>query len=101
MTKTKNSSVSVQEVEHVAKLARLSLAPEALEAAARDMQRILAHVDMLAQLDVSVVPASAHGTTLEARTREDVARAGLGLDKAMRNAPERLGDGFGVPKIIE
>lgn len=101
MTKTTNSAISIAQIEHVAKLARLSLEPSELEAAAKDMQRILAHVDALGQLDVSVVPGSSHGVTLEPREREDVVAVGLPLDKAMQNAPERLGDGFGVPKIIE
>jgi aspartyl-tRNA(Asn)/glutamyl-tRNA(Gln) amidotransferase subunit C len=101
MTKTTNSAITTEQIEHVAKLSRLRLTPSEIAAAATDMQRILAHVDKLAELDVSAVPGSAHGVSLEPRLRDDVVAAGLGLDKVMQNAPERLGDGFGVPKIIE
>ena len=33
--------------------------------------------------------------------RADVVTASLPVDMALKNAPERMGDGFGVPKIIE
>jgi aspartyl-tRNA(Asn)/glutamyl-tRNA(Gln) amidotransferase subunit C len=100
-TTTNRSLITADEVARVAKLARLRLAPEALQAAVVDMQRILHHVDMLAQLDVDAVPVSAHGVNLAPFRRPDEARPGLSIDSALANAPERLGDGFGVPKIIE
>ena len=45
--------------------------------------------------------ASAHGVPMHAWMRDDVTAASLSVEDALANAPERLGDGFGVPKIIE
>lgn len=96
-----SSDIGTAQVEHLAKLARLSLNAAELQAVAQDMRQVLAHIDTLGQLDVSNVPDSAHGVSLEAQSRQDVVQMGLSLHKVMQNAPERLGDGFGVPKIIE
>ncbi len=65
------------------------------------MRNILAYVDSLAGLDLEAVAPTAHAVALPTLLREDVVQPGLALEAALRNAPERLGDGFGVPKIID
>jgi aspartyl-tRNA(Asn)/glutamyl-tRNA(Gln) amidotransferase subunit C len=93
--------VSDKEVRHVANLARLTLGADELARMQRDLSSILGYVEKLGELDTSDVPPTAHAVELPTTLRPDEPRAGLPVEKALGNAPERLGDGFGVPKIIE
>ena|SRR6185312_12038878 len=97
----KAEPIKLEEVERVAKLSRLALTPEAAKRFAGDMGAILEHVAKLKELTVTDVPPTSHAVDLPTALRDDVVHAGLGIDRAMQNAPERIGDGFGVPKIIE
>ncbi len=93
--------LSREQVLHVAKLARLALSPAEVEAMERDLSAILGYVEKLAELDTKDVPPTAHAVELPARLRQDTPHQSLSKEAALKNAPERLGDGFGVPKVIE
>ncbi len=97
----KPEPIKLEEVERVAKLSRLTLTPEEAQRFAGDMGAILEHVAKLKELTVTDVPPTAHAVDLPTILRDDVVHDGLPIDRALRNAPERIGDGFGVPKIIE
>ena len=101
MTQPADTEISFEVVERLAHLARLTLTDAEKQAAAHDMKRILRHVSILSAVDVDKVDASAHGVPMHAWMRDDVTAASLSVEDALANAPERLGDGFGVPKIIE
>ena len=93
--------ISLQEVEKVAKLARLAISSSEQEAFARQLSQILTHVEKLNQYDTTGVEPT---TTVLGQVnvfREDVVRPSLPVDLALANAPEREADGFRVPKIIE
>ena len=51
------NTVSLDEVRHVARLARLGLTEEQVSAVAHDLNTILAHMDVLSKVDTSVVDA--------------------------------------------
>jgi len=93
--------ITLQDVEQVAKLARLEVSPAEREAFAKQLSQILTHVETLKQYDtVGIEPT----TTVLGQVnvfREDVVLPSLPVEKALANAPEREGDGFAVPKIIE
>lgn len=86
---------------HVAKLARLTVTDAEAEQLTKDMQSILQYVAKLDELDVKDVPETSHAVHLETLLRPDELRPCMPLETVMKNAPERIGDGFGVPKIIE
>lgn len=88
-------------VRYVAKLARLSLSDDEVRGLAKDLSSILDWVKKLDELDTSDVEVTSHAVDLPTRLRDDVERPSLPVEQALRNAPERLGDGFGVPKILE
>ena len=92
--------ITKEEVEKVAKLARLEITPAEKEAFARQLSQILTHVDKLKQYDTKGVDPTATVEGMGNVFREDIVRPSLPVDKALGNAPERLGDGFSVPKII-
>ena len=93
--------ISADEVRYVARLAQVTLRPAELEPMQRDLSRILDYVAKLDELDTRDVPPTAHAAELPTKLRDDEPRPGLPFARVMENAPERLGDGFGVPKIIE
>lgn len=91
-----------QEIERVAKLARLSLSPDEVEQFRGQLSTILGYIEKLQTLDVSGVEPTANGIGAEATPlREDVVRPGLTQEEALANAPAKAGPFFLVPKIIE
>ena len=95
------TSLDEKAVEHLATLARLKLSPEELRAIRGDLEQILGHVDQLRTLDTNAVEPTSHGVELAAKFRRDIRGAGLDRDVALAQAPENLGEGFGVPKVID
>lgn len=92
--------LQLAEVHRLAGLARLHLTEAEERAVMGDLERILAHVDKLADSDHSAPPTN-HAVDLVQVDRPDVVTPSLPIEEVLRAAPERLGDGFGVPKIIE
>jgi aspartyl-tRNA(Asn)/glutamyl-tRNA(Gln) amidotransferase subunit C len=88
-------------VENVAKLARLQLTPEELDRYGRQLGAILDYIAKLEKLDVQGLEPLAHAVDTDNVFREDVPRPSLSRDAALQNAPEKTGDFFVVPKIIE
>lgn len=93
--------ITRQEVDHVARLARLALSEEEKDAFTGQMDAILAYVDKLNELDTDGVTATSHAVPMENAFREDVVRPSIGVDNALANAPARVGSFFSVPKVIE
>jgi aspartyl-tRNA(Asn)/glutamyl-tRNA(Gln) amidotransferase subunit C len=92
--------LKLDDVRHVAKLARLSLDDAKLQKLAGQLESILGYIDKLAQVDTSKVEPMAHALPVHNVFREDVPQPGLPLDKVLQNAPESDGPFFKVPKII-
>jgi aspartyl-tRNA(Asn)/glutamyl-tRNA(Gln) amidotransferase subunit C len=98
--------VTVQDVERVADLARLELAPEEVAGMRRDLNAILDHVANLNEVDTRGVEPLAQVSEVrgEAGTealRPDVPTPSLDRAAVMREAPETDGAFFKVPKVIE
>lgn len=85
----------------VAKLARLALSEEEIEAMAADLQQILGHVRSLDALDTEGVEPTAHGFELTTPLRPDRPAEPLDPELAVLNAPARQGTAFLVPKMLE
>ena len=93
--------ITLEDVEKVAKLARLEVTPAEKGAFAKQLSQILTHVEKLREYDTKGVEPTAAVLGQVNVFREDIVRASLPVDKALANVPEREGDGFAVPKIIE
>ena len=92
--------ITLEQVKHVAKLARLDLSDEKLIRYATQLESILEYVAKINELDVSNVEPLAHAVPLHNILREDVVEPSLPLEKVLQNAPEVDGAFFKVPKII-
>jgi aspartyl-tRNA(Asn)/glutamyl-tRNA(Gln) amidotransferase subunit C len=93
-------AVTVKEVEHVAKLAKLSFSAEEKEKLTAEMNEILAYMEQLNSLDTSTVEPLAHVISLGNVFREDILRPCLSQEEALKNAPSRTDKFFKVPKVI-
>ena len=93
--------VTLQDVEQVAKLARLEVSPAEKEAFAKQLSQILTHVETLKQYDTGGIEPTATVLGQVNVFREDIIQPSLPVEKALANATEREADGFAVPKIIE
>ena len=91
-------------VLHVAKLAsgHPRRARGRVEFAAEpSIDRILAHVQELDQIDTREVPPTAHVQLTETPWRPDEVRPSLPHDEALSQAPAVEDDGFAVPAFVE
>ena len=93
--------ITLEEVEHVARLARLDLSPEEKERMRSQLDAILTYIDKLRQVDTENVEPTSHAIPMVNVMREDEVRPCFPLGDMLANAPERDGDLFRVPKIIE
>jgi aspartyl-tRNA(Asn)/glutamyl-tRNA(Gln) amidotransferase subunit C len=88
-------------IDHVAKLARLALTPEEKTAFEQQLGSVLHHIEQLSKVDVSGVEPTAHAFAVSNVWQEDVARPGLPVDQALRNAPAQRDHMIVVPKVVE
>jgi aspartyl-tRNA(Asn)/glutamyl-tRNA(Gln) amidotransferase subunit C len=93
--------MSIADVEHVARLARLELTPDEKQLFAGQMGAILGYVEKLKELDTDMIVPTSHAVPMENAFRGDDVRPSIGLTKALANAPVRDGSFFAVPKVIE
>ena len=93
------AQVTVATVEHVARLARLSLTAEEKQTFARQLQEILGYAESIQALDTSSVEPMSHALSAEV-FREDVARPGLDRDRVLAAAPDADCGLFRVPRVI-
>ena len=93
--------LTLEDVEHVALLARLELSEEEKQLFAPQLAKILEYVAKLDELNTDEVEPVFHVVSLSNVFREDEVRVSLPLEKVLQNAPKASHDCFDVPKIIE
>ena len=93
--------ISKEQVEHVAKLARLEVSEDEKTTFARQLSSILTHIDQLKELDTTGVEPTATVLPTDNVFREDEVRPSLPQEQALANAPDQADGFFRVPKILE
>jgi len=93
-------ALTIEEVRHVAHLARLRLSEEELNKLQIDLSHILDHIDMLKEVDVSDVPATAQVTDLANIVRDDEVRPSMPREDVLANAPDQRDGMFRVKEIF-
>ncbi|HET6513838.1 MAG TPA: Asp-tRNA(Asn)/Glu-tRNA(Gln) amidotransferase subunit GatC [Thermodesulfovibrionales bacterium] len=88
-------------VEHIAHLARLSLSEDEEKTFSQQIGSILEYVEKLNELDTSGIEPTSHVIEMKNVMREDMIWPSLPVDNALANAPDRSGNFYRVPKIIE
>ncbi|MEX0873872.1 MAG: Asp-tRNA(Asn)/Glu-tRNA(Gln) amidotransferase subunit GatC [Actinomycetota bacterium] len=94
-------AISREEVEHVARLARLELSEQEIELFREQLSAVLERAQRIQSLDLDEVPPTAHPVELSNVWREDVVVPPPESEAILANAPERDGSFFRVPRILE
>ena len=90
-----------KDVEHVARLTRLTLTDAELERMREQLNSILAHLDTLRAVSTGGVEPTSHAVDVVNVMRDDVLAPCLSQADALANAPDPSGELFRVPRIIE
>jgi len=95
--------LSKDEIQHIAKLARLELSDEELKKYGGQLSAVLNYIDQLKEVDVKGVEPTAQVTGLENVLREDKARDWdeKEIEEALADAPEREDRFIKVKRVIE
>lgn len=94
-------SLTRQEVEQIAHLARLELTEQQVETYRQQLSEILAAVDALSALDLTDVPPTTHAIPMVNRLRDDKAAAALPRDAVLANAPQATDDQFVIQAVLD
>ncbi len=95
------AKITRDEVERVARLARLELSEAEREQMTAQLDSILAYMDALNEVDTSGVEPTTTVVPMASVMREDTMRPGLSQEEALANAPDPVDGFFRVPRIIE
>jgi aspartyl-tRNA(Asn)/glutamyl-tRNA(Gln) amidotransferase subunit C len=93
--------IDIKTVEEVAHLARLEFSEEGKAEILNDMNRMLAFVDKLNEMDTTNVEPLIYMTDERNVLREDEPKQTITQKEALKNAPKKDSDYFKVPKVIE
>ena len=93
-------AISREEVEHIAKLARLQLTDEEIQRFQVELGKIIEYFDQLKKLDTENVPPMTHAVPIENVLREGKVESSLSVEEALQNAPEKKNSYFQVPKVV-
>ena len=94
-------SLTLEEVQHIADLARLRLTEGETERYREQLSAILDYISQLQTLDTSGIPPTSSVLPARSVLREDENRPGLSSQDLLRNAPQAEADQFRVPPVLE
>lgn len=89
--------LSREQVDHVARLARLDLSDAESERMAGELSKVLDHIEKIRELDLDGVEPTSHVVDIVNALRADVPEPSLPREVALSGAPEAVDGGFGVP----
>lgn len=89
--------LSREQVQHVARLARLQLNEEELDRMAGELSKVLDHIEKIRELDLDGVEPTSHVVDVTDALRPDEPEPSLPREVALASAPEPVAGGFGVP----
>ncbi|AIM16841.1 MULTISPECIES: Asp-tRNA(Asn)/Glu-tRNA(Gln) amidotransferase subunit GatC [Neobacillus] len=94
------SRISLDQVKHVANLARLAITDEEAEKFTKQLDEIITFAEQLNELDTENVKPTYHVLDMKNVLREDIPKPGLPREEVLKNAPEHQDGQFKVPSIL-
>ncbi|MEY4486856.1 MAG: hypothetical protein RL440_1392 [Bacteroidota bacterium] len=88
-------------LDHIANLSKLSFEGSEKEAIRQDLQRMIAFVDKLSELDTTGVEPLIFMSNEVNRLRDDSTEQSVSHEEALRNAPKKDSDYFRIPKVLD
>jgi aspartyl-tRNA(Asn)/glutamyl-tRNA(Gln) amidotransferase subunit C len=94
-------AIDVATVRKVARLARIAEPEEKLETLAKELSGIMNWIEQLAEVDTDGVEPMTSAVHMPAPMREDLVTEGGDPEVVLSNSPQRAGNFFVVPKVVE
>jgi aspartyl-tRNA(Asn)/glutamyl-tRNA(Gln) amidotransferase subunit C len=94
-------SLDTATVRRIASLARIRLEEEEVGRMQAELNGILGWIEQLQAVDTTGVEPMSGGGAVSLRMREDAVTDGGIPEQVLANAPDRMGEYFGVPKVVE
>jgi aspartyl-tRNA(Asn)/glutamyl-tRNA(Gln) amidotransferase subunit C len=94
-------TLTFEEVEHIAELARLSLTAEEKARYREQLSAILDYAARLQTLNTADIPPTSSVLPARSVLRPDQSRPGLTPGELLKNAPDARGNQFRVPPVLE
>ena len=94
-------SIDRDTAAQVAKLARIKVEEDQLDALAGEFNAVLGFIEQLNEVDVEGVEPMVSVTPMRLKRRQDVVTDGGMQDKILSNAPDAREGFFAVPKVVE
>ncbi len=88
-------------VRRIAKLARIRVEDDEIAPLQTQLNAMLDYVAQLGGVDITGVEPLSGGAQMAMRLREDTMCDGAIAEQILANAPDRAGEFFAVPKVIE
>ncbi len=88
-------------IRRIAALARIRVAEEDVPRLMEEMNGILGWIEQLNEVDVEGIEPLAGAALRALPMRDDVVTDGGIVEQVLANAPERIGDFYVVPKVVE
>ena len=96
-----DNRISTEEILDIAKLSRLAVSPEQADGYAQDLSKILAMMDLLAEVDTDGVAPLTNVHDMTQRLRDDIPNRDINRERNQSNAPSVADGLFLVPQVIE
>ena len=96
-----HSNPHLLDISYLARLARITLTSEETELFSEQLDRILEHIALINQLDLTGIEPMAHAICVFDVVREDDPKPSLAKKDALANAPHQASGLFMVPKVLE
>jgi len=94
-------AVTIKDVEHIAKLAKLKFNEAEKEKLQTELNSILGYIDKLNELDLENVEPLENVNNTNNVFREDITGPSLTKEEALKNAPSKTDNFFKVPKVLD
>ena len=94
-------SLDPEAIRRIARLARIRLDESQIPRMQADLNGILGWIEMLNEVNVDGVAPLAGGSDIALRLRADAVTDGGMAEAVLANAPDRAGNFFAVPKVVE
>jgi aspartyl-tRNA(Asn)/glutamyl-tRNA(Gln) amidotransferase subunit C len=94
-------SVTIEQVRHIARLARIAMSDEEIERLAPELNNILSWVEQLGEVNTDGIEPLTAVIDQKLRLRDDLVTDGNIRDDVLANAPDAQHGFFAVPKVIE
>jgi len=95
------AKLSLQEVETIAELAKLTLTGEEKAKFQEQLSAILDYAEILQQVDTTGIPPTASAIPLHNVMRPDQVKPSLSTEEALFNAPDTAESSFRVRAILD